>query len=180
MVVVVVVLVCHERSVVPRVGSFLVLLCFCSSSFLLLLFAQPNVDVWQSILAVRGLVTPHTVDTLTWLKFVAICRDNGCPMLSLKTLVSLGIDSSAAQLLSLPESDTKVGDHGVTVTAPTAFDVCTVGGGAGGAGAERSGLGMSGGVADIGLSRSRLDSLGGVSVVIDAGQDRHVKFACVM
>jgi hypothetical protein len=144
---------------------------------------QSNVDVWQSILAVRALVTPHTVDTLTWLKFVAICRDNGCAMLSLKTLVSLGIDSTQAQQLSVA---------GAEHAAP----LLSLGGGSGGSSSSTSVVGASFSAASsaaaaaaaaasarqrqpggLDLSPSRLDQLRGVKVVIDAGDDPHVRFA---
>jgi len=115
--------------------------------------AQSNVDVWQSILAIRSLVTPHTVDTLTWLKFVAICRDNGCPILSFKTLFSLGIPPKFARLLS---SHTKNGIEKHTRTQDSPF---------------------SGTDSFRGISDAEYDAITGVKVVIDAGHDRHVKFA---
>ncbi|MCD7451638.1 hypothetical protein HAX54_012900, partial [Datura stramonium] len=48
-----------------------------------------NVEVWQSLLAVRALVLPPTEDIETWIKFASLCRKNGRISQARNTLVKL-------------------------------------------------------------------------------------------
>ncbi len=38
---------------------------------------QRNVEVWQALLSVRGLLLDMHEDTATWLKFASLCRKSG-------------------------------------------------------------------------------------------------------
>ena len=51
--------------------------------------AQRNVDVWQRILKVRGLVVSVQEDTEMWIKYANLCRKSNRVALAYKTLASV-------------------------------------------------------------------------------------------
>ncbi|KAG2328397.1 hypothetical protein Bca52824_011125 [Brassica carinata] len=51
--------------------------------------SKRNVEVWQSLLAVRALVLPPTEDVETWLKFASLCRKSGRISQAKSTLLKL-------------------------------------------------------------------------------------------
>ena len=63
---------------------------------------QRNVEVWQRILQVRGLVISPSEDVAMWIKFANLCRKSGRPGSSLKILTSLlnGDPSNQSTLVS--------------------------------------------------------------------------------
>jgi len=48
-----------------------------------------NVEVWQTLLAVRALVLPPTEDIDTWLTFASLCRKSGRISQGHSTLIKL-------------------------------------------------------------------------------------------
>ncbi|RID56915.1 hypothetical protein BRARA_F00328 [Brassica rapa] len=51
--------------------------------------SKRNVEVWQSLLAVRALVLPPTEDVETWIKFASLCRKSGRISQAKSTLLKL-------------------------------------------------------------------------------------------